>query len=257
MPSLILLEFRKLLGYRSVRLALVILFLLPWIWSFAPALDKVYGLVLTSMWQMPALSLLTVMQFILPLLVGMTAAELLGAEVSAGTLAPLLLRPLERYKALGAKYVVALLYPLVLLSVLLLSSLLAGARFGLGGFAGGTGFGEGGFIGLGFLEPLDALGQIVRSYFIAGATLAPIAALALMFSVIYMNTAAAALATIATLNILRLLIVFPWLEGWLLTSYLDAYVGTPATLLKALVILLLYTVAIMSVGLYIFEKKDL
>jgi len=256
--SLILLEFRKLLGYRSVRLALVILFMLPWIWSFSTALLDDLKFVFVSMWQMPALVLTAVMQFILPLLVSMTAAELLGAEVSAGTLAPLLLRPLERYKALGAKYVVALLYPLLLLVALLLSSLLAGARFGVGGFIGGTGFGVGAFIGEGPLEPLQALGQIVQAFLIAGATLAPIAALALMFTVIFMNTAAAALATIVTLNIMRLLAVnFPVLKAWMLTNYLDVYVGTPDTLLKALIILLLYTVAITAVGLFVFEKKDL
>ncbi len=257
MLSLILLEFRKLLGYRSVRLALVILFLLPWIWSFAPALRDVYHLELTTMWQMPSVSLLTVMQFIMPLLVGMTAAELLGAEVSAGTLAPLLLRPLERYKALGAKYVVALLYPLLLLAALLVSSLLAGAQFGVGEFNGGTGFGAGGYVGVGYLQPLEALGQIVRAYLIAAFTLAPVAALALMFTVIYLNTAAAALATIATLNIMRLLVVFPAIQGWLLTNYLDAYTATPQTLLKALVVLLFYTVGITFMGLFLFERKDL
>jgi len=255
--NLILLEFRKLLGYRSVRLALVILFLLPWIWSFAPALRDVYHLELTTMWQMPSLSLLTVMQFIMPLLVGMTAAELLGAEVSAGTLAPLLLRPLERYKALGAKYVVALLYPILLLTALLVSSLLAGARFGVGEFNGGTGFGAGGYVGVGYLRPLEALSEIVRAYLIAAFTLAPVAALALMFTVIYLNTAAAALATIATLNIMRLLVVFPVIQGWLLTNYLDAYTATPQTLLRALAVLLFYTVGITFMGLFLFEKKDL
>jgi ABC-2 type transport system permease protein len=255
--GLILLEFRKLLGYRSVRIAMTILFVLPWIWSLAPAVQQIYKLLLVSMWQMPALALLTVMQFIMPLLVGMTAAELLGAEVAAGTLSPMLLRPIERYKVLGAKFLVAMLYPFILLLVLMLSSLLAGARFGLEEFIGGTGFGEGGFAGAGVMSIGQAFLEIFRAYFIAGITLAPIAALALLFSVVYLNTAAAALATIATLNVMRLLVVFPAINDWLLTTYLEAYVATSENLLKALVILLLYAVGIVATGLFIFERKDL
>ncbi|MFN8509103.1 MAG: ABC transporter permease [Deinococcaceae bacterium] len=257
MLGLVLLEFRKLLGYRSVRISLMLLFFIPWIWSFAPNLQETYNLVLVSGWQMPALTLLTVMQFILPLLVGVTAAELLGAEVAAGTLSPLLMRPVERYKILGAKYVVALLYPLLLLAVLLVASVLAGARFGLGEFVGGTGFSQGGFAGVGSLGASLALPEILKAYVWAGATLAPVSGLSLLFSVVFLNTAAAALATISTLNIMRLFVVFPGLSPWLLTSYLEAYVADPAHLAKSGVMLLFYTLIIVATGLVIFERKDL
>nr|WP_183988694.1 ABC transporter permease [Deinobacterium chartae] len=257
MLSLIALEYRKLIDFRSVKLAVVVLLLLPWVWSFAPALQQVYNLVLVSGYQMPTLSLLTVMEFILPLLVSVTAAELIGAEVGAGTLAPLLLRPVSRNRVLTAKLVVALSYPFALLLVLLLASLLAGARFGLGGFAGGTGLGPGGFTGVGLIAPAAALAEIGRAYLIAAMSLMPIAALALLFAVTYLNTAAAALATIATLGVMRLLVVFPVLGQVLLTTHLDAYAARPETVATSLLVLLGYTALMVTGALLLFRRKDL
>ena len=240
MLTLLGLEFRKLLGARSVRIALIISFLIPWIWSLAPRLQQVYGLVLTSGFQVPAISLITSVQFVLPLFVALSCAEMIGTEVAQGTLAPLLLRPIDRNRVILSKLITALIYPALLLLVLLLGSFLAGARLGYGDFVGGSGLGPGGFIGQGALSSGAALGQVLRGYFLGALVMAPIAAL----------------ATIATLQIMRLLTVFP--EGFqqiLLTTHLDLFLRQ-GNISQSLILLVIYTVGFCLLSVFAFDRRD-
>lgn len=255
MLSLILLEYRKLLGARSVHFALVVCALLPFLWSFAPRLQDVYNLVLVSGWQVPALAMLTAAQFLLPLFISITCAELIGTEIAQGTLAPLLLRPLNRSKVIAAKLVAALTYPAVLLATLLLFGLIAGARLGFGDFAGGTGLTPNGFVGVGLTSTSTALIETLRGFGLAAVTLMPVAALAMLFGILYLNTAAAALATIATLQVMRLLVVFPVkFQQILLTTHLDAYLRAAPG--ESLVLLVIYTLGFSLLAIFIFERKD-
>ena len=256
MLTLLRLEISKLLGARSVRLALLVCFLVPWLWSFAPRLQQVYGLVLTSGFQVPAISLITTVQFILPLFVALSCAEMIGVEVAQGTLAPLLLRPIDRNRVMFAKLVAALLYPALLLLALLLGSLLAGIRLGYGDFTGGSGLGPGGFVGQGALTSGAALSEVLRGYGLAALVMAPIAALGLLFGVIFLNTAAAALATIATLQVMRLLTVFP--EGFqkiLLTTHLDVYLRQ-GDITQSLILLIIYTAGFSLLTVFAFDRRD-
>ncbi|WP_027481432.1 ABC transporter permease [Deinococcus pimensis] len=258
MLNLLLLEYRKMIGFRSVRLALVVCLVLPWIWSFSPRLQQLYGLVLVSGWQVPALALAPAVDVLLPILIAVTCAELIGSEVAQGTLAPLLLRPLSRARLVGVKLVAALSYPVVLLAVLFVGSLVAGARLGLGEFAGGTGLGPGSWVGVGLLTPGDALGEITRAYVLAAFALMSVATLALLLGVALLNTAAAALATLATLLMLRQLVVFPEkLQQLLLTTHLGLYtVQDPVQLRNSLIYLLIYTVGFSLLALFTFERRD-
>lgn len=263
MTTLITLEFRKLIGFRSVRLALLVMLLLPWLWTgaaqlYPSGLARVYNLALISGWQVPALLLMTTTQFLLPLFIAMTCAELLGSEISAGTLAPLLLRPISRSRLMGAKLVVALVYPALLLLALLVGSLLAGLPFGLGGFVGGSGLGPGGFVGQGPLSAGAALAETLRGYGLAAITLMPVAALSLLCAVIYLNTAAAALATVAALSIMRLLVIFPDnFQKLLLTTHLGMYLDqNPGSVGQSLLLLIIYTVGFSLLAIFTFERKD-
>ena len=258
--GLLALEYRKLFGFRSFQVGCLVAFLLPVLLSVAPdgELAKVIGtnLFLVSGWQVPGLALYIVMQFALPLLVSVTCAELVGGEVAWGTLAPLLLRPVSRTRVISAKLFVAISYPLILLAVTALGGLVAGARFGLGSFAGGTGLGAGLFTGAGLMTPAMAAGELARGFLIAGLTLAPIAALAILFGVVFLNTAAAALTTVALILLMRLLVVFPGLTPFLLTSHLDAYApGRHA--FSSLVLLFIYTVGASVATIVAFERKDI
>jgi hypothetical protein len=60
---------------------------------------------------------------------------------------------------------------------------------------------------------------------VAAYALLPIALLAVLFAVLFMNAAAGALATLATLIVMELLVVFPGVTPYLLTSQLSAYVA--------------------------------
>ncbi|WP_456410694.1 ABC transporter permease [Oceanithermus sp.] len=248
-------EIVKMLHLRSVRLGLVAAFVLPIIWTLAPGLKQAYGLVLVSGWQVPSLALLAGMEFLYPFLVAMAAAEVLGAEVSMGTLKPLLLRPLSRTRFIAAKLIAALAYPFLVLGVSLLAALLAGLPHGLGGFFGGTGLGEGGFAGVGYLSAGAAFAEILRAYFFAALTLLPIAALSLMFAVWFNTTTAAALGAIATVLLMRLLIAFPSLKPLLLTTYLDLYLR-PGDWVMGLSLLFIYTLGFGLLAVLLFERKD-
>ena len=256
MLTLLGLEFRKLLGARSVKIALIIAFLSPWIWSLAPRLQQVYGLVLTSGFQVPAISLITSVQFVLPLFVALSCAEMIGTEVAQGTLAPLLLRPLDRNRVIASKLITALLYPALLLLVLLLGSFLAGLRLGYGDFVGGSGLGPGGFIGQGALDSAGALSQVLRGYALGALVMAPIAALAMLYGVVFLNTSAAALATIATLQIMRLLTVFPEsFQQILLTTHLDLFLRQ-GNITQSLALLIIYTVGFCLISIFAFDRRD-
>ncbi|MER3450884.1 MAG: ABC transporter permease [Thermus sp.] len=249
-------EFGKLFLLRSVRLGLLFALILPLVWSLAPGLKEVYGLVLASGWQVVALGLLAGMEFLFPFLVIMAAAELLGSEVAQGTLKTLLLRPLSRTRLFLAKLWAALLYPFALLLASFVGGLLAGLPHGLSGFYGGTGVGEGGFVGTGYLTAGEALKELVRAHLLAGVVLWPLAALALLLAVAFLSTTASALASVAGLLLMRLLVAFPALKPFLLTTYLDLYLR-PSALGLGLPLLLIYTVGFSILAALYFERKDL
>jgi len=239
---------------RSVQIGLLAALVLPILWAFAPGLRAQYGLELVSGWQVPALSLFTGMDFLFPFLTAMAAAEVLGAEVSMGTLKSVLLRPSPRSCLLGAKIIVVLTYPFILLTTSLVGSLLAGLPFGLGSFFGGTGLGPGSFAGVGQLTPAGALMELLRAHALAGLVLWPLSALAKLYAVVFLSTTSAALAAVSTLLLMRLLVAFPAIQPFLLTSYLDLYIRPDSLGLSLLII---YTAGFALLALLIFERKDI
>jgi len=256
MLKLFFFEVFKLFRLRSVRLGLLAAFLLPFLWALAPGLQEVYGLVLASGWQVVALSLLAGMEFLFPFLVMMAASESIGGEVAQGTLKSLLLRPLPRTLLLLAKLQALLLYPFVLLGASFLGGMLAGLPHGLGPFFGGTGLGEGGFAGTGLLTPAMALKELLKAHLLAGAVLLPLASLALLYGTLFLSTTAGALAAVATLLLKRLLVAFPALTPFLLTTYLDLHLRPEAASL-GLSLLLIYTLGFALLAALVFERQDL
>lgn len=256
MLGLIGIEFGKLFRLVSLRFSFVLLLIFPIVWGYAPGVVEVYGFYVISAFQVPGLALLTSMEFLLPLLVAIASAELLGLEMSFGTLPTVLLRPVSRSQWLTAKLLIAILSPFVLLLFLLVVSLLIGAPLGYGTFVGGTGVGVGGLLGEGTMLPGEAFGELVRAYLIAGCSLVPISVLSMLFTVVFMHAAGGALATLSLLITMRLLVVFPWLEPYLLTSQLDAYVEPVAGLGWVLSLLLCYAAAFAVVAVLLFERKD-
>ena len=146
--------------------------------------------------------------------------------------------------------------PFVLLGASFLGGVLAGMPYGLGAFYGGTGLGEGGFAGAGLLSPQGALAELLRAHLLAGAVLLPLASLALLYGTVFLSTTASALAAVATLLLMRLLVAFPALTPFLLTTYLDLYLRPEAVGL-GLPLLLLYTLGFALLAALVFEQKDL
>ncbi|CAN5754841.1 hypothetical protein BH23DEI1_BH23DEI1_16720 [soil metagenome] len=256
MSALLRMEFAKLGRLTSVRFSVVVLAVFPALWAYAPGIFDVYGFFLVSGFQVPALSLLSSMEFLLPLLIAITCAELLGLEIVHGTLPTVLLRPVTRSQWLLAKVIVASVYPFLALAFFLLASLAAGAFYGYGPFVGGTGLGREGLLGAGLMEPGLAITEVVRAYFMAALALVPIGLLAILFSVLFMNAAGGALATLAMLIFMQLLIVFPGIEPYLLTTQLSAYVQPAASLGWVVALIAVYCAAFAAVSVVIFERKD-
>ena len=202
--TLLAIELNKLLRMNSVRFSLAVLILFPLLWAYAPGIFEVYGFFIVSAYQVPALSLLSSMEFLLPLLVAITSAELIGLEMTYGTLPTVLLRPVTRSQWLLAKILIALVYPFALLLIFLLISLLAGAPLGYGSFIGGTGLSASGLLGEGQLSAGAAFGEVLRAYLVAGVSLIPVSLLAIFLTVVFMNVAGGALATLAVLIIMQL-----------------------------------------------------
>lgn len=256
MTKLLTMEFSKLIRLSSVRFSALVLVVFPILWAYAPGIFEVYGFFLVSSYQVPALSLLSSMEFLLPLLVAIVSAELLGTEISHGTLPTILLRPVTRSQWLFAKVLVAAVFPFAALALLFVVSLLAGAPYGFGAFVGGTGLGDGGLLGAGILGPAAAVGEVVRAYLIAAYSLVPIGLLAILFAVVFMNAASGALATLAALIFMQLLVVFPFLERFLLTAQLSAYVAPVANLGWVFALIALYCAAFAALSVILFERKD-
>ena len=253
--KLLAIEVQKLFRMASVRFALAVLLVFPIVWAYAPGIFDVYGFFLVSAYQVPALGLLSGMEFLLPLLVAIVSAELLGLEMSNGTLPTILLRPVTRSQWILAKLLVAVVYPFVLLAILLLVSLLVGGPLGYGPFVGGTGLGAAGLLGEGTMLPGAAFAELLRAYVVAGLSLIPVSLLAILLTVVFMNVAGGALATLAVLIIMQLLVIFPWLEPLLLTTQLNAY-STPEGLVRALATIAFYGAIFAGLSVFLFERKD-
>ncbi len=256
MSALLRMEIGKLGRLASVRFGAVVLIVFPLLWAYAPGIFDVYGFFLVSGFQVPALALLSSMEFLLPLLIAITCAELVGMEISHGTLPTVLLRPVTRAQWLLAKLLVASAYPFLALAFFLLTSLAAGAFFGFGPFVGGTGLGRQGLLGAGTMMPVDAWREVVLAYLMAAYSLVPIGLLAVLFAVILMNAAGGALATLATLIVMQLLIVFPAVTPYLLTTQLSAYVQPASPLGWVVALIAVYCAAFAAAAVIVFERKD-
>jgi ABC-2 type transport system permease protein len=199
------------------------------------------------------------MDFLFPFLTALAAGEVLGYEASIGTLKSLLLRPNPRWRLLLAKLLVVLLFPFMLVLASLLGSLVVGIPFGFASFTGGTGLigydPTTAFLGSGYVSVGQAILEVVRAHALAAIILWPIAVLSLLYCVVFLSTTSAALAAISTFLLMRLLVAFPAIQPFLLTSYLGLYLDL-SNLNLGLSLLLIYTVGFGLLAMLSFERKD-
>lgn len=256
MTALLRMEASKLLRLASVRASLALLVVFPALWAYAPGIFEVYGFFLVSGFQVPALSLLSSMEFLMPLLVAIIAAELVGVEALHGTLPTVLLRPVTRSSWLLAKLLVLSVLPFAGMAFFLLTSLAAGVPYGFEPFLGGTGLGDGGLIGQGTMLPASAMTELLGAYLLAAVSLVPVALLSVLATVVTMNAASGALTTLSVLIVMQLLVVFPALEPYLLTRHLSAYVDPVASIGWVVTLIAVYSAAFAAAAVVLFERKD-
>jgi len=91
---------------------------------------------------------------------------------------------------------------------------------------------------------------------VAALALVPIAMLAVLFSVLFMSAAGGALATLSTLIFMQLLVVFPRVEPYLLTTQLNAYASPVADLAWVVALILVYAALFAAAAVVLFERKD-
>jgi len=80
--------------------------------------------------------------------------------------------------------------------------------------------------------------------------------LALLFTVIFMNAAGGALATLASLIFMQLLVVFPAIEPFLLTTQLNAYAAPGSEVAWVVALIALYGALFAALAVVLFERKD-
>ena len=106
------------------------------------------------------------------------------------------------------------------------------------------------------LTPGAAFGEILRGYLLAALALVPIGMLSLLFTVVFMNAAGGALATLASLIFMQLLVVFPKIEPFLLTTQLNAYAAPGSEVAWFVALIALYGAMFAAVAVVLFERKD-
>ena len=135
--------------------------------------------------------------------------------------------------------------PATVLAMIALGALTGAVKGGLVAWAGVNSF----IVTLGMMT-------VLRGAALAAVALMPIAALSLLYGVLYLNTAAAALATFATLILMRLLVVFPeTIQRILLTSHLGIY-AQQGDITQPLILLLIYTAGFGLMSIFAFDRRD-
>lgn len=260
MLTLMQIEFSKLWRLRAVHISFIVMAIFSLVWAYAPGVIDKFGFYVISAYQVPGLTLVASMDFnfVLPFLIAIVSASLLGTEKHYGTLPTMLLKPITRSQWLCSKLIVAALFPFVLLAFTLIFALIISFPFGYGGFVGGTGVLGGDVVGVGELSAATALFQLIRAYFLAALSLVPISCMALLFTVLFGTGVSGALASVAVLIVMYSLDVFPWLERFLLTSHLDLYAQPYLGRLGLSLSSILLSAAIFAViALLRFEKADI
>ncbi len=195
--------------------------------------------------------------WLFPLITALVAGDIVASEDNHGTLKTILTRSVDRWQIFTAKAVAALAY--AVLAVLL--CVVAGLA------AGGIAFG---------LDPLTTLSGsqigVGRAVVLTGAgalaycmPVAAMASIALLFSVVTRNSAAAIVATLMISVIMQVLGAIgglSWLDPYLLSTQFDAWQGflrEPidwAPVVRSAWVSALYALPALAAGLAVFVRRD-
>ncbi len=205
---------------------------------------------------------------LLPMMVGILAASLFAGEFESGQIRMMAIRPSGRARILIAKLCAISIYAYICLAFLLGLSLACGAL--LFGFSGdvlvfGPAFlGKGGSIYI--MQGSEAWNRLLLSYFFAGYSLVSIAALFILFSMLFRKLTLAIIIPLGIYFTSYILDAMPFMESlqrYLPTRYLMAWkhVMAPKIEWQALLddgtMILAYTLSYLAIAALSFKNKDI
>jgi ABC-2 type transport system permease protein len=194
----------------------------------------------------------------LPLAAAMVGGFLVAGEAEQGTLRMVLLRPVRRGSMLLAKWTVGMLYLGVVLILISVVGLIAGAAFfGLEPMSGPF---------LPEMSIAEALLWMVVADLIALVYLGCVMSLALLISVISESSLTSAIVAFVLILVVQILLLFDYfaaLRPYWFTTHADAWMGLfkdPidwAMIGDGLLAFAAYTLVPLAAAWYVFRKKDI
>jgi ABC-2 type transport system permease protein len=207
--------------------------------------------------------LAAIMEVLMPLLVAAVGGGLLAAEIRAGTMRTLMMRPLTRLDVLAAKLAAGWIYTLALCAFVALAAATMGyAAFGPGDMVSVMG-GAGNLV---IFSHEEALGRLALAYAFAALGRCVILTLAVMLSCLFDNALTAAALTVAFLIGFGILESIPYFETWkpyFLNTQLSVYRMPLAAdldwpgMASKLWGMAAYTVGAIVVAAAVFTRRDI
>jgi ABC-2 type transport system permease protein len=211
-----------------------------------------------------------------PILVALVAGDVVSGEASMGTLRLLAAKPVSRTSIILSKYFATAVYVFALLVWIAVISLLVSLAI----------FGKNDLIvaktsGLQLIESSDVLWRYFCAFAFAFIAMMVVAAISLLLSTLSENSIGPIVATVGIIILCTLVsemeipIYQKYIRPYLFTTYMLGwkgffYIGSTADgetikgsieylpgILKSLVALLVYIVALVASSVYIFRKKDI
>lgn len=236
--------------------------------------DIPYHLILNG--YLVAFIILNTLLIHLPLLVALVAGDVVAGEANMGTLRLIMAKPYSRTQWMLAKFIASVVYTLLLLTWMAILALLVSIAF----------FGTNDMLiarnsGIEQLQKADILWRYLAAFGFAAIALSTVAALAFFMSVLAENSIGPIVSTISIVIVLTILsemkipIYDEHVKPFLFTSHMLAWKGffyskadaagavikgsieNPYSILRSLVILLIYISVFVSAAIFIFRKKDI
>jgi ABC-2 type transport system permease protein len=199
----------------------------------------------------------------IPLLVALVSGDAIAGEAGAGTLRLLLTKPVSRAKIIVAKYAASVVYSVLLLLWLAITTLgISVLIFGTGDLA----FGKSDQVII--LLRDDIVWRYCCAFGFAALAMAAVSALALFLSVMADNSIGPIVGTMGVVIVFTIITnldvsFFNVIKPYLFTSHMLGWKGffsdpvPAAALTKSVAVLLAYIGGLLGLTIYLFNRKDI
>lgn len=234
-------ESIKLFNLKKYKVLLLLLGLFSFLGNILRAI--IPGSAIISFINSPFLILTILTQFILPLIIAMTAADLFTAEQEKGAIKAIITRPVGRINIFISKALTIALYTILALMTCLVISLLSG-------------------IGFNGIESVNIV-ETVIAYILSIVPMIPMVLFAVTISQLCKNSSSTVMIFVLSyIIILATATIIPSINPMVFTTYTGWYklfIGAAAPagkILNVLTLLAAYTLIFFAAGSWAFEKKE-